>query len=56
MTAPNQLENLLRTDPEAKLYFEALPPVAQETVRMSGISFESCADMKNCVDHFLQKD
>lgn len=55
MSHQNQLDALFRQDPVAKRYFEALPPVAQETIRMSGINFTTCQDLMKCAEQFLQK-
>lgn len=56
MSHQAQLDALFQKDPEAKRYFEALPPVAQETIRMSGMTFTSCQDLMRCAEQFLQKE
>lgn len=45
----NALSDLLKSNQQAKSYFDSLPPYIQETLHQTSIRLETEEDLKNCV-------
>ena len=43
-------------DPAMKQYFDTLPTSVQETIVQSGVEVNSVEQLKQCAEHFLQKN
>lgn len=53
-TMPNQPKPM--QDPAMKQYFDTLPKNVQETIVQSGVEVSSLEQLKQCAQHFMQKN
>ena len=51
---PNQPKAM--QDPAMKQYFDTLPTSVQETIVQSGVEVNSVEQLKQCAEHFMQKN